>query len=94
MDSGGWFLVKEFISRMNRNVFADYRGGSVKLALKAWVNYATHGFGSDQKHCWQFCVLRRQQLATVGEPYLKIIVRVCLDCVCACGAHWADISER
>ena len=73
MDTGGWFLVDEFLDKINRHVFAHRSRVRSAMTLEALVRIASDGTEDLTKMRWQFSVLLRRDPRPRASFWQRII---------------------
>ena len=59
MDSGGWFLIDDFLNVVNRYVYPELRQDTPPLSVSQLAYLASDGTEDMTKMRWQFSVLVR-----------------------------------
>jgi hypothetical protein len=77
MDSGGWFLIDEFLNVVNRYVYPELRQDTLPLTVSQLAYLASDGTEDMTKMRWQFSVLvRTSRGGRRGETWWDRIQKV------------------
>ena len=76
MDSGGWFLIDDFLSLVNIYIYPELRRGTPPMTISQLAQLASDGTEDLTKTRWQFSVLIRTSQGQRGETWWERIVKV------------------
>ena len=76
MDSGGWFIIEEFLTCVNRYIYPELRRDSPPMTLAHLAQLASDGAEDLTKTRWQFSVLIRTGLGKRGATWWERVVKV------------------
>ena len=76
MDSGGWFLIDDFLNLVSRHIYPELRPGTPPLSVSQLAHLASDGTEDLTKTRWQFSVLVRTGQGKRRETWRERIVSV------------------
>ena len=76
MDSGGWFIIDVFLTRVNRYIYPELRRDSPPMTIAHLAQLASDGTEDLTKTRWQLSVFIRTGLGKRGATWWAIIVKV------------------
>ena len=76
MDSGGWFIIDEFLTRVNRYIYPELRRDSPPVIIAHLAQLASDGTEDLTKTRWQFSVLIRTGPGKRGATWWERVVNV------------------
>ena len=76
MDSGGWFIIDDFLDNVNRFIYPELRRDRPPMTLGNLAQLASDGTEDLTKTRRQFSVLIRTGLVKRGATWWEIVVKM------------------